>query len=77
VKVQLLSDGEASFWLNRCQRIEGWRDREILRRQFADVGQVASSVPVFEVAVPWGPPFDQDLAQQVIDACGLEPLVTN
>ena len=67
-----LADSEASFWLNRCQRIEGWRDRRILRRQFIDAGRVATSVPVFEVSVPWGPPFLPDLPEQVLEACGLD-----
>jgi hypothetical protein len=71
VSARLLSGGEASFWLGRCQRIEGWRGRDQLRQQFTDVGVVAATVPVFEVSVPWGPPFNPDLPQQVLDACDL------
>lgn len=67
-----LAAGEASLALGRCQRIEGWRDRAHLRRQFVDVGRIVASVPVFEVMVPWGPPFGLDLAEQVLDACRLE-----
>ncbi len=77
VGVRLLQQGEASFWLNRCQRIEGWQDREFLRRQFTDAGRVAESVPIFEVTVPWGPPFAEDLPKQVIEACGLDQLVAD
>jgi hypothetical protein len=77
VSVRTLPDGEASFWLNRCQRIEGWRDRDLLRRQFADAGRVAASVPVFEVMVPWGPPFAQDLPAQVLKGCGLDQPVAD
>jgi len=72
VGVRTLPNGEASFWLNRCQRIEGWRDRDLLSRQFADAGRVAASVPVFEVTVPWGPPFARDLPEQVLEALGLD-----
>ena len=71
VTARRLTEGEASYWLARCQRIEGWRDRDSLRRQFADVGRVVSTVPVFEVSVPWGPPFSTDIPARVIDVCGL------
>lgn len=72
VTARRLSAGEASLALGRCERIEGWRGRDHFRRQFADIGRVVASVPVFEVAVPWGPPFGNDLAQRVLDACGLD-----
>ncbi len=72
---RVLGAGEASFWLNRCQRIEGWRGRDDLRRHFLDVGRVVASVPVYEVMVPWGPPFAEDLPRQVLDVCGLGELL--
>jgi hypothetical protein len=71
VHARRLGAGEASLWLGRCQRIEGWREPSHLRQQFVDVGRVVSSVPVFEVFVPWGPPFAEDLAEQVAEACQL------
>jgi hypothetical protein len=71
VSARSLPPGEATFWLSRCQRIEGWRDRDILRRQFVDVGRVVTFVPVFEVSVPWGPPFANDLPGKVVTACNL------
>lgn len=71
-----LGPGEASLALGRCERIEGWRDNGHLRQQFEDVGRIVTSVPVFEVSVPWGPPFAADLANRILDACGLDsPLV--
>ena len=72
VSARALPPGEASFWLSRCQRIEGWRDRDHLRRQFVDMGRVVTSVPVYEVSVPWGPPFANDLPEQVLAACTLD-----
>jgi len=72
VRARTLGAGEASLWLGRCERIEGWRGREHLRRQFVDVGRVVASVPVFEVSVPWGPPFADDLPERVLEACGLD-----
>jgi hypothetical protein len=75
VSVRLLGPGEASLALGRCQRIEGWRGPNELRRQFEDTVRVAESVPVFEVAVPWGPPFATDLPEQVLAACGMPELL--
>ncbi len=74
VSVRPLGTGEAALALSRCQRIEGWRGPAELRRQFEDTVRVAESVPVFEVAVPWGPPFATDLHEQVLAACGLPGL---
>jgi hypothetical protein len=71
VQARRLGDAEASLWLGRYQRIEGWQDRDHLRRHFGDVGRIVASVPVFEVSVPWGPPFATDLAHQLLEATGL------
>jgi len=72
VTARRLGDAEASFWLTRCQRIEGWSEPEDLRRQFGDVGRIVAAVPVYEVSIPWGPPFATDLPSQILAACGLE-----
>ncbi|MGD0391391.1 MAG: hypothetical protein ABSC41_01980 [Acidimicrobiales bacterium] len=72
VRARTLRAGEACFELGRCERIEGWRGRDHFRRQFIDVGRVAATVPVFEVSVPWGPPFAEDLPERVLEACGLD-----
>ena len=69
-----LTAGEASMWLARYQRIEGWRGRDDLRRQFVEVGRIVESVSVFEVSVPWGPPFAIELPEMVLAACGFEEL---
>ena len=71
VSARLLRAGQAALALGQCQRIEGWRRAAELRRQFEDMVRVAESVPVLEVAVPWGPPFAPDLADEVLAACRL------
>lgn len=71
VSASRLGAGEASFALSVYERIEGWRDRDHMLRRFDDLGRLVSVVPVFEVAIPWGPPFAGDLAHRVLDACGL------
>jgi len=71
VTARRLGDAEASFWLTRCQRIEGWSEPEDLRWQFVDVGRIVAAVPVYDVSVPWGPPFAPNLPAQILAACGL------
>jgi hypothetical protein len=66
-----LGAAEAGLALGRCHRIEGWRQPEIIRRNFAHVGALLDRLPVYEVAVPWGPPFAEDLVDQVLAACPL------
>jgi hypothetical protein len=72
VSARVLSAGEASLLVGRCQRIEGWHGPDHLRQQFFDVARVVAAVPVFEVSIPWGPPFANGLAQQVLEACQLD-----
>lgn len=69
-----LGAGEAAIWLGRCQRVEGWREPRFVRQQFEDSSLVAAAVPVYEVWVPWGPPFAADLAEQVLTVCGFHPV---
>lgn len=77
VSARRLGVGEAALQLSRFDRIEGWRDRAHLRRQFLDVGRIVDLVPVFEVSVPWGPPFAPELALDILRSCDLElPLLS-
>ena len=71
VKVRRLPAGEAAMTLARYQRIEGWTSPNLLRAQFEAVAAVAGSVPVLEIHVPWGPPFQETLARDIVAAVGL------
>jgi hypothetical protein len=53
--------------LTRFQRIEGWKSERELRAQFGVITQVACSVPVLAVQVPWGPPFRPEVVAEVLD----------
>jgi hypothetical protein len=75
VTAKQLGAGAAAFALGQYERIEGWRSSVHHRQQFIDIGRIVASVPVFEVSVPWGPPFDDDLAQRVLQACGLDAMM--
>lgn len=68
-----LGAGEAAMTLARCQRVEGWSSAAILRRQFDAVSAVVASLPVLVMHVPWGPPFRETLASEVLSAAGLGP----
>ena len=58
---------EAMLALTRFQRIEGWKSEHELRAQFGVITQVAGSVPVLAVQVPWGPPFRPEVVAEVLE----------
>ena len=53
-----------------CQRIEGWASPAALRALFEAVIAVVESVPVLEAHIPWGPPFAESIADELIAAAG-------
>lgn len=65
----------AALRLAQGTRIEGWHGAEDLIRWFQAAAHVAERVPVYELQVPWGPPFADDLPQNIVRALGLgEPV---
>lgn len=69
--VRRLPSGEAVFRLAEAVRIEGWRRPVDLARWFDAAAAVAQRVPVYELRVPWGPPFSDTLARDLAAALGL------
>jgi len=63
---------QAAFHLNGFARVLGWRVEEPRRWQFTAFARVAQTVPVFEAAVPWGPPFAPDLPERLFSAVGMK-----
>lgn len=61
----------AFLLLSRFPRLLGWRDGDILRRQFQQLGELIDRVPVFVAHMPWGPPFPDGLAASVRRAVGV------
>jgi hypothetical protein len=43
-----------------------WRDPEPLRRAFHLAGELTESVPVYRATIPWGPPFPDGLAEEIL-----------
>lgn len=72
VAARRLGAAEATFEIIRYQRIEGWRSPVHVRAQLSLAAGVAAMVPVRTVRIPWGPPFPDDLVDQVIRSCTVD-----
>lgn len=56
----------ALFAILSFPRVHGWRVASVLERDFATLSHLVSTVPVFEAAIPWGPPFDPRVAPALL-----------
>jgi hypothetical protein len=66
VSVQRLSPAAGLTALLRFPRLVGWREPRRLAEQFSLVADLASTIPVLVAALPWGPPFDPTLPEQLL-----------
>ena len=66
ISIERLGRVEALYALTRYARTTGWRAPELLGRQFTGFSEVAATVPVFNLVVPWGPPFSHGLGRAVL-----------
>ncbi|MBD8078937.1 hypothetical protein [Cellulosimicrobium arenosum] len=64
--VERIEPTVAVFALITYARLLGWKDKTVVDRHFAQVAQIARSVPVYRARVPWGPPFAPDLAERLL-----------
>jgi hypothetical protein len=62
IEVRRLEPSKAVFWLLAFPRVHGWCRPDVLSRDFTMLSIIVNSVPVYDVMVPWGPPFRSDLA---------------
>jgi hypothetical protein len=65
VEAEELDPTKALFAILATPRVHGWRDKAVLAREFDMLGALVNSVPVFVATVPWGPPFDPDVARSI------------
>ncbi len=65
VETELIEPGKALFALLSFPRVHGWRDKQVLAREFAMLSQLVNEVPVVGATIPWGPPFDPDVARSL------------
>jgi hypothetical protein len=61
VEVTRLPPSQAVFWLLAFPRVHGWCRPDVLSRDFAVLSQLVNLVPVYDVTIPWGPPFSPDV----------------
>lgn len=73
VSIERLDPKAAFLLLSRFPRLLGWRDEEVLRRQFQQLGEIIDAVPVHVAGLPWGPPFSDGLAEEVARGVGILP----
>jgi hypothetical protein len=65
VAVRRVPSSTALFAILSFPRVYGWRRADILSRDFAVLTQVVNRVPVYDVTIPWGPPFDPLVANSL------------
>lgn len=63
VEIRCFPPSEALFALLTYPRIHGWTHPEILSREFSTLSQIVNEIPVYDVTIPWGPPFSPDIAR--------------
>jgi len=66
VKAVRLGPRDALLLLVRFPRILGWKDSATLRLQFNQLADLVATVPVFTANVPWGPPFEDQVAVDLL-----------
>ncbi|MEQ6902460.1 hypothetical protein [Nocardioides sp. YIM 152588] len=65
-EITRVDERDALLLLARFPRLLGWVDSTVQRRSFQHLGEIAATVPVYRAVVPWGPPFDPDLARDLL-----------
>jgi hypothetical protein len=73
IQVRRLAPSTAVFWLLVFPRVHGWSRPDVLSRDFAMLSNIVNSVPVYDVTVPWGPPFRSDIAGSLAALATLAP----
>lgn len=69
--LELLPTPVALMELTRRPRLLGWTDSVGVSARFTNLAEVARLVPVFRAEVPWGPPFDVAILDDLLARTGL------
>lgn len=69
--LQRLSPGTAVVELTRHPRILGWCDPDVLRSTFSNLATLVRHVPVFRATIPWGPPFAEEMIEELLAGVGM------
>ncbi|GAB3254595.1 phosphoenolpyruvate carboxykinase (ATP) [Nocardioides dilutus] len=70
-EIALLAPKDAMVLLAQFPRLLGWQDAAARRAIFHQLADVVDRVPVHAAVLPWGPPFSEDIASQVLRATRL------
>jgi hypothetical protein len=68
VHLRTLTPAEGLATLVRFPRLVGWCHRPSLAQQFWQLGDLAAAVPVAVADIPWGPPFNPAVPEQILEA---------
>lgn len=66
VQPRVLEPTQGLYALLACPRVHGWRDHEVVARDFLTLSKLSNAVPIIEVTIPWGPPFHDDVVDQLL-----------
>lgn len=68
VLLRRLSSVQGLLALTSHPRVPGWCDPKTTAQHFARTSDLVRRVPVYASLLPWGPPFDPSMAEQVVAA---------
>jgi hypothetical protein len=66
LELRRFTGAEAVVHLAQLTRVVGWKDPAVLSRQLDGLTRVARDVPVYGATIPWGPPFDERVATELL-----------
>lgn len=65
VQIEPVKPSLAALWLLSMPRISGIAIPDLARRQFEQHAELCANVPVYDVTIPWGPPFRAEVFDQL------------
>ncbi len=65
VEVRHVPPADAVFALLSFPRVHGWRQPDVLSRDFTRLSEIVNLIPVLHVIIPWGPPFSADVTRSL------------
>jgi hypothetical protein len=71
LRVTTVAQGAALMELTRRPRILGLVDAALRTREFQNLAKLVRAVPVHAADVPWGPPFDPALIEELLALVGV------
>jgi hypothetical protein len=71
LEVRRLGAMEGLQELLRHPRLGAWRAREPIARLFELTAEVAPTLAVYRARIPWGPPFQPALAEEILASVGI------